>query len=123
MNLYRIWTPGCGCNRAELSELLERLGATALYVTHDQAEAMTLGDRVAVLEQGRLRQVAPPQTLYEQPANTFVASFIGNPPMNLFPARLIGARGCALRVSDQSLALALAAGAGESAGSAGGIRR
>ncbi|MFZ1325593.1 MAG: ABC transporter ATP-binding protein [Candidatus Contendobacter sp.] len=98
--------------RAELSELLERLGATALYVTHDQAEAMTLGDRVAVLEQGRLRQVAPPQTLYERPANTFVASFIGNPPMNLFPARLITeAEGCALRVSDQSLALASAAGA------------
>ena len=75
--------------RAELGELLERLHATTIYVTHDQAEAMTLGDRVAVVDQGRLQQVAPPRELYEHPANAFVAGFIGNPPMNLLPARLI----------------------------------
>ncbi len=75
--------------RAELGELLERLHATTIYVTHDQAEAMTLGNRVAVVNQGRLQQVAPPRELYEHPANVFVASFIGNPPMNLLPARLI----------------------------------
>ena len=96
--------------RAELSELLERLGATALYVTHDQAEAMTLGDRVAVLDHGRLQQVAPPQELYERPANTFVASFIGNPPMNLVAARLIVAdAGWALRVGEQTVPLSSAA--------------
>lgn len=74
--------------RAELSELLQRLNATTLYVTHDQAEAMTLGKRVAVLDHGQLQQVAAPQELYEQPANAFVAGFIGNPPMNLLPATL-----------------------------------
>ncbi|MDG4552438.1 MAG: ABC transporter ATP-binding protein [Candidatus Contendobacter sp.] len=94
--------------RAELSELLDRLGATTLYVTHDQAEAMTLGDRVAVLDCGRLQQAAPPQILYEQPANTFVAGFIGNPPMNLFPARLTAADGgLGLRLGEQTLPLAL----------------
>ena len=74
--------------RAEIGELLERTGITTVYVTHDQAEAMTLGDRVAVMDHGRLQQVAPPQELYERPANVFVAGFIGNPPMNLFPAQL-----------------------------------
>ena len=97
--------------RAELSELLDRLGATTLYVTHDQAEAMTLGNRVAVLDHGRLQQIAPPQELYEQPANTFVASFIGNPPMNLFPARLNTSRDgrLQLRLGQQSLSLVLPA--------------
>ncbi|MGK0674515.1 MAG: sn-glycerol-3-phosphate ABC transporter ATP-binding protein UgpC [Halothiobacillaceae bacterium] len=74
--------------RAEIAELQRRLGTTMLYVTHDQTEAMTLGHRVAVLNQGRLQQVAPPRELYERPANTFVASFIGQPPMNLLPAAL-----------------------------------
>ena len=60
-----------------------------LYVTHDQVEAMTLGDRVAVLNQGRLQQVAAPRELYAQPANVFVAGFIGSPPMNLVPASLV----------------------------------
>ncbi len=100
--------------RAELSELLERLGATTLYVTHDQAEAMTLGDRVAVLDRGRLQQVAPPQELYERPANTFVAGFIGNPPMNLFPARLTATgSGLGLRLSEQTIPLALPANVAE----------
>ena len=66
---------------------------TMLYVTHDQTEAMTLGDRVAVLDEGALQQVAPPRELYDQPANAFVAGFIGNPPMNLLPARFAPATG------------------------------
>jgi len=97
--------------RAELGELLDRLGATTLYVTHDQAEAMTLGDRVAVLDRGRLQQVAPPQQLYERPANVFVAGFIGNPPMNLLPVQLNAARdgGLQLRLGEQSWPLVLPA--------------
>jgi multiple sugar transport system ATP-binding protein len=93
--------------RAELSELLDRLGATTVYVTHDQAEAMTLGDRVAVVDHGRLQQVAPPQELYEQPANIFVAGFIGNPPMNLFPAQIMAISESRLRLGlgEQSLPL------------------
>ncbi len=71
--------------RVELVALVKRLGVTSLYVTHDQAEAMTMGDRVAVLEAGELMQVAPPRVIYEEPANTFVASFVGTPPMNLIP--------------------------------------
>jgi ABC-type sugar transport system ATPase subunit len=69
--------------RAEIKDLQERAATTMIYVTHDQVEAMTLGDRVAVLRDGRLQQVAPPTELYDRPANAFVASFIGNPPMNL----------------------------------------
>ena len=100
--------------RAELSDLLERLSATTIYVTHDQAEAMTLGDRVAVLDHGRLQQVAPPRELYERPANTFVAGFIGNPPMNLFPARLVAdAGGLRLLAGDQAASLAWPAAATE----------
>ena len=97
--------------RAELGELLDRLDATTLYVTHDQAEAMTLGDRVAVVHQGRLQQVAAPRELYEHPANTFVAGFIGNPPMNLLPARLIAdaAGDLYLRLGEQNTPLRLSA--------------
>jgi multiple sugar transport system ATP-binding protein len=69
--------------RVELGKLLRRLQVTALYVTHDQAEAMTLGDRIAVLNAGRLEQVDTPRRIYEQPASMFVASFFGTPPMNL----------------------------------------
>jgi ABC-type sugar transport system ATPase subunit len=80
--------------RAEIAELKRRTGTTMLYVTHDQVEAMTLGERVAVLHEGRLQQVAPPRELYARPANLFVAGFIGSPPMNLLPARLgVGAGG------------------------------
>ena len=74
--------------RADIGELQRRTGATMVYVTHDQVEAMTLGHRIAVLDQGRLQQVATPHALYEMPANPFVAGFIGNPPMNLFTAQL-----------------------------------
>jgi len=72
--------------RAELIALHERLHATFVYVTHDQVEAMTMGSRVAVMNEGVLQQVGRPQDVYEKPANTFVAGFIGTPPMNLFPA-------------------------------------
>jgi ABC-type sugar transport system ATPase subunit len=74
--------------RAEIKALQRRTRTTTLYVTHDQVEAMTLGDRVAVLNHGVVQQVAAPRELYERPANPFVAGFIGNPPMNLFPTRL-----------------------------------
>jgi multiple sugar transport system ATP-binding protein len=74
--------------RAELIKLHRRLGVTTLYVTHDQTEAMTLGQRVAVLNLGVVQQVDAPQRLYHRPANTFVASFIGSPPMNFLPGEL-----------------------------------
>ncbi|WP_293769144.1 ATP-binding cassette domain-containing protein [uncultured Corynebacterium sp.] len=70
--------------RAELAALQNRLGTTTVYVTHDQVEAMTMGDRVAVLKDGYLQQVAPPRELYDAPANEFVAGFIGSPAMNIF---------------------------------------
>ena len=70
--------------RAELASLQQRLGTTTIYVTHDQVEAMTMGDRVAVLKDGELQQVAPPRELYDAPANEFVAGFIGSPAMNIF---------------------------------------
>ena len=75
-----------GQMRTEISRLQKRLGITTVYVTHDQVEAMTLGDRVAVLRKGILQQCATPRELYEQPANLFVAGFIGSPPMNFIPA-------------------------------------
>ncbi len=74
--------------RAEISNLQKQLGTTTIYVTHDQVEAMTMGDRVAVMSMGVLQQVAEPQVLYDAPANLFVAGFIGTPPMNLFEARI-----------------------------------
>jgi len=74
--------------RAELSRLHDRLGVTTVYVTHDQTEAMTLGNRVAVLRDGVLQQFDPPQRLYDRPANLFVGTFIGSPPMNLVRARI-----------------------------------
>jgi multiple sugar transport system ATP-binding protein len=76
--------------RAELASLHARLGATTVYVTHDQVEAMTLGQRVAVMRDGRIQQVDAPKTLYMRPANLFVASFMGSPAMNLVEARLDG---------------------------------
>jgi multiple sugar transport system ATP-binding protein len=74
--------------RAEIADLQREIGITTLYVTHDQVEAMTLGERVAVLREGALQQVGPAQELYDRPANTFVASFIGSPRMNIFHSRL-----------------------------------
>jgi multiple sugar transport system ATP-binding protein len=76
--------------RAEIARLQSDLGVTTIYVTHDQIEAMTMGDRVAVLKKGVLQQVDTPQTLYERPVNLFVAGFIGSPAMNLVDATLEG---------------------------------
>jgi multiple sugar transport system ATP-binding protein len=86
--------------RVELRKIHRALGATFLYVTHDQVEAMTLGDRIAVMKDGVLQQVAPPEVIYEHPANMFVAGFIGTPAMNLIPVDFRGrtATGSALRI-------------------------
>ena len=79
-----------GQMRTEIARLQKRLGITTVYVTHDQTEAMTLGDRVAVLKRGILQQLATPRELYTQPVNLFVAGFIGSPPMNFLPATVKG---------------------------------
>src|SRR6266550_9269122 len=74
--------------RTEVRRLQTRVSCTMIYVTHDQTEAMTLGDRIAVIKEGSIQQIADPLTLYQHPENTFVASFIGSPPMNLFKGTL-----------------------------------
>jgi multiple sugar transport system ATP-binding protein len=79
--------------RAEILKLQENLGTTTIYVTHDQVEAMTMGDRIAVMNDGLLQQIGTPEELYTDPANMFVAGFIGSPPMNLVPAPIVGAGG------------------------------
>ena len=79
--------------RAEILKLQQRLGTTTIYVTHDQVEAMTMGDRIAVMRAGLLQQVGAPEDLYIRPTNIFVAGFIGSPAMNLVPAPVIGAGG------------------------------
>ena len=102
--------------RAEIIRLHQKLGATMIYVTHDQTEAMTMGERIVVMNKGRIQQVAKPLDVYEKPANTFVASFIGTPPMNLFPAGtldkdlIVGLRPehCQLRKGTSSSAALLA---------------
>ena len=76
--------------RSEIARIQHDLGVTTIYVTHDQTEAMTMGDRVAVIRKGELQQVDTPQALYEHPVNLFVAGFIGSPAMNLFDATLVG---------------------------------
>ena len=81
-----------GQMRAEIARLQKRLGITTVYVTHDQTEAMTLGDRVAVLKRGLLQQLATPRELYDNPGNLFVAGFIGSPPMNFLPAEVTGTK-------------------------------
>ena len=90
--------------RAEISRTTRRLGVTTIYVTHDQTEAMTLGDRVAVLKQGVLQQVATPQQLYDEPVNVFVAGFIGSPAMNLLTGVFTAsAEHTTLRIGEQHL--------------------
>jgi len=95
-----------GQTRAELVDLHHRLGATFVYVTHDQVEAMTMGTRVAVLHEGVLEQVGPPQEVYDRPATTFVAGFLGSPPMNLLDGTVhdgaVLAGGAALRLPDDT---------------------
>src|SRR5205085_5114986 len=75
--------------RTQIAALQRRLGITTVYVTHDQVEAMTMGDRVAVLKDGLLLQCDTPRTLYDRPANVFVAGFIGSPAMNLRPVKVV----------------------------------
>src|SRR6266704_311628 len=92
--------------RAEVSRLQRDLGTTTVYVTHDQVEAMTMGDRVAVMRKGELLQVADPQTLYDRPLNLFVGGFIGSPAMNMLEATVTSANGgLAVDVGNQHLAL------------------
>jgi ABC-type sugar transport system ATPase subunit len=92
--------------RGEVLRVQRHLGVATLYVTHDQTEAMTMGDRVAVLRDGLLQQLAAPQELYERPANLFVATFIGSPPMNLYEGVISGpAGGLGLSLGSQRLAL------------------
>jgi ABC-type sugar transport system ATPase subunit len=98
--------------RAEIADLQQRTRTTMIYVTHDQTEAMTLGQRIAVLNRGRLQQVAAPRELYDRPANAFVASFIGNPPMNVFPVRARPVEGALeLLVGNQILSIPSASSA------------
>ena len=92
--------------RAEIASLQNELGVTTIYVTHDQVEAMTMGDRVAVMRKGELQQVAPPQTLYERPVNLFVGGFIGSPAMNLLEGEIERQNGrLAVRVGEHTLGL------------------
>jgi multiple sugar transport system ATP-binding protein len=92
--------------RAEIAGLQHDLGVTTLYVTHDQVEAMTMGDRVAVMRKGELQQVADPQTLYDQPVNLFVGGFIGSPAMNMIEATLERRNGgYVAKVGEQSIAI------------------
>ena len=92
--------------RSEIAQIQRRLKVTTIYVTHDQVEAMTMGDRVALLRDGVLQQVDTPKNIYDKPANTFVASFIGSPSMNLFRARLEGAANqCILQLGGARLAI------------------
>ena len=92
--------------RAEIAGIQHQLGVTTIYVTHDQVEAMTMGDRVAVMRKGELQQVAEPQTLYDRPVNLFVGGFIGSPAMNMVEATLERQNGgYAAKVGDQTIGL------------------
>ena len=88
--------------RGEIKRLCQRLGTTTIYVTHDQAEAMTMADLVAVMGSGVLQQLAPPEEVYDRPANRFVATFVGNPPMNVLKASVAESE---LKVHDRGLAI------------------
>ena len=92
--------------RGEIAALHRRLGATMVYVTHDQVEAMTMGTRICIMNKGRVVQVGAPLDVYRNPVNTFVASFLGNPPMNLLPAVVVdSAAECRLKVGEANLTI------------------
>ena len=100
--------------RLEIAKLHQRLSATMIYVTHDQVEAMTLADRIVVLDFGKIAQVGTPRELYENPANLFVAQFIGSPKMNILPCTtqdgqysLQGGRGGAFSGTSQAVSLGI----------------
>jgi multiple sugar transport system ATP-binding protein len=95
-----------GQMRAEISALQKEIGVTTIYVTHDQVEAMTIGDRVAVMRRGELLQFAEPQEIYDRPRDLFVAGFIGSPPMNLIEEELSrGGDGYVLKLGERQVAL------------------
>jgi multiple sugar transport system ATP-binding protein len=118
--------------RCEIRRLHERLNASIVYVTHDQIEAMTLGSRIVVLNQGIIQQIGTPEEIYQRPANLFVADFMGSPPMNLVPAVYgledgtvtfgDGAKGTRLPVTDEAVQAAYASGGGASGNIVVGIR-
>ena len=89
--------------RAQIVKLQRQLNTTTIYVTHDQTEAMTMGDRIAVMNNGQIQQIAPPLEIYQQPANRFVAEFIGSPPMNFLPVDMVAP----LKLVNQNFALEL----------------
>ena len=91
--------------RAELKYLQRDLKRTLVYVTHDQVEAMSMSDRICVLRAGAVQQVAPPEVVYNEPANTFVGQTVGTPPMNLLPLRVDHANG-GVELRSQSFAIA-----------------
>jgi ABC-type sugar transport system ATPase subunit len=93
--------------RTELKRLHQELGTTMVYVTHDQAEAMTLATRIAIMRQGEIVQIGAPLDLYRRPVNTFVATFLGNPPMNLLP---VNGTQIGIRPEDVQLATTPASG-------------
>jgi multiple sugar transport system ATP-binding protein len=97
--------------RTDLKKLQQQLGTTMVYVTHDQGEAMTLGSRVAVMRHGRIEQLGSPLELYGRPANTFVATFVGSPAMNLLDGRLVAPDRC--RIGDAEIVVPPTAGEGE----------
>jgi multiple sugar transport system ATP-binding protein len=108
--------------RGEIKRLQKRLETTTLYVTHDQAEAMTMADLVAVMREGELQQLAPPDEIYDRPANRFVATFVGNPPMNVLDGTL-AAGGVEFVIGDQRLPLGeLAAACAAAGATALGVR-
>lgn len=93
--------------RAEIKRLHSRLGTTSIYVTHDQVEAMTLADRIAILRDGEIEQVGTPIEIFSNPANAFVAGFMGSPPMNILPAQVSGDKNSAQLVLDDETSIAL----------------
>jgi multiple sugar transport system ATP-binding protein len=97
--------------RRELAALRRRLGTTTIYVTHDQVEAMSLGDRIVVMHQGRVQQIGTPLDIYDRPANLFVAGFLGTPPMNQIRGRLVQREGPAFEAEEGGLVLRLPGGA------------
>jgi len=105
--------------RTQIANLQQRLGVTTVYVTHDQTEAMTMGDRVAVLKDGILQQVDTPLALYDKPANLFVAGFIGSPAMNLLPATAVDGEA---RIGDHTLPIERATAAQATGGITLGVR-
>jgi multiple sugar transport system ATP-binding protein len=108
--------------RKELAALHAELGGTMIYVTHDQVEAMTLADRIVVLQGGRIEQIGTPLELYNSPANLFVAGFIGSPRMNLLPSRVTGPQAVALGADAAEIETGFSTGLGPGAAATLGIR-